>query len=382
MRVVGSDGDSEDWLGAGGQLAERFESLGRTLLLHGLTDRAVQAILLADGPLEIELHREEGDARLLVRWGGSVAVNTRVPIPAPQPIYPGPWFRPAPESRMGVEEALQGQGAVFAVGDPADPEFYRAGLHGDGLGARPLCAWLPPQPLADRYSRLKLRVDSDAPPAQLRALAEAGATVLLRAGRRWQDKVEAALTALVGCARLGLTMAAGDVESGVELAERHDLKVIEIEGASEVPFAVAYFRLSAAREVWVSPLGDGGAWIRPVPAQWVSKLLAEHQLTSASAADAALWPSATTLWVPPEAVLRMRQRAARLSLAGGHPPPLVGALGGRTPGGLWCALASGPALLDVPGPAPLEWVQVTLAGAAALERAALLRAQGLVLPHD
>lgn len=145
-RVVGVDGEPEDLLAEGGELAQRFEHLGHGPLLGVLRDPQVRSVLLADGELQVLAERHGRDGRLKVSWGEQVVVDQVLEIPPAEPVKAHALFRPEPESRVRDLDA--------ALGDPMQPLFavvelggevrwFGAGLHGPGVGARPLLGAVP-----------------------------------------------------------------------------------------------------------------------------------------------------------------------------------------------------------------------------------------------
>lgn len=142
VRVEPRDGEPEFQLGEGGGLGDRFDTLGRAPLLEVLRDPRVAGVTLADGPLEIEARREGGGARLAIRHDGNSIVDERIEIPPPSPVASGPAFRPEPASRVDDPRAVlrdQPDRALFHVTDELGrPSWFTDGLHGRGLGERPL----------------------------------------------------------------------------------------------------------------------------------------------------------------------------------------------------------------------------------------------------
>ncbi len=145
-RVVGVDGEPEDLLAGGGELAQRFEHLGHGPLLGVLRDPRVRSVLLADGELEVQAERHGRDGRLRVSWGEQVVVDQILEIPPAEPVKAQALFRPEPESRVRDLRA--------ALGDPGQPLhavvelggevcWFGDGLHGPGVGARPLLGAVP-----------------------------------------------------------------------------------------------------------------------------------------------------------------------------------------------------------------------------------------------
>jgi hypothetical protein len=72
VRLFPREGEPEDFVRAGGRLAQTFEHFGSKILTDVLRDPQVTGMLLADGALEIEARRWAGHALLRVRWGAQV----------------------------------------------------------------------------------------------------------------------------------------------------------------------------------------------------------------------------------------------------------------------------------------------------------------------
>lgn len=131
--------------GAGGSLAERFEVLGQRPLLDLFLDPGVERVELKDGTLRIAALRSKGQVQLQVAWGEDLVVDEHLPMPAPRSTSAGPLFRPDPDSLVGnlalaLHEPLR---PLFAVREGDDVQWYAAGLHGEGLGARALAGTVP-----------------------------------------------------------------------------------------------------------------------------------------------------------------------------------------------------------------------------------------------
>ena len=94
MRLVPVDGQPEDMVGEGGELAQSFERLGRAPLLQTFNDTRVQSLMLADSGMEIHLEREGVQVRFSVRWGEDIVVNELVELLPKERLNIGPMFRP------------------------------------------------------------------------------------------------------------------------------------------------------------------------------------------------------------------------------------------------------------------------------------------------
>ncbi|TNE84102.1 MAG: PfaD family polyunsaturated fatty acid/polyketide biosynthesis protein [Deltaproteobacteria bacterium] len=130
----------------GGDLAGRFEALGQRPLLTVLADPRVERVELKDGTLCIAAERKSGGGRLTVSWGDDVVVDEDVALPAVEAPHQGPVFRPDPDSRVDdLRAALhEARRPLFAVREGEAVAWYSHGLHGAGMGARPLVGTVPP----------------------------------------------------------------------------------------------------------------------------------------------------------------------------------------------------------------------------------------------
>jgi trans-AT polyketide synthase/acyltransferase/oxidoreductase domain-containing protein len=150
-RVTPVDGEPEDLMCEGGGLEAAFERLGRRPLLAVLMDASVQAILLGDGALTVEVERVAGgrggaSGRFQVRYGDTVVVDEVVEVPPPVAAEVGPVFRPDPASeivdvRAALHDPSRPMHAVADVGGAV--RWYGAGLHGRGAGELPLRGVIP-----------------------------------------------------------------------------------------------------------------------------------------------------------------------------------------------------------------------------------------------
>jgi PfaD family protein len=156
IRIEPADGEAEFQLGEGGGLELGYEEHGRGPLLAVLRDARVVGITLADGPLEVEVGRASGLARILIRWDGQVLTDDAVDIPPPSVVAAGPTFRPDPGSRVSdVTAALADPTRpLFVVEDElGNPTWYSAGWHGPGIGERALLGSIAPLDPAELGSR-------------------------------------------------------------------------------------------------------------------------------------------------------------------------------------------------------------------------------------
>ena len=81
-RIQPAVGDAEDLLDEGGGLNAAFEDLGRGPLLQVLRDPSVDAVMMADGDLVVEVRRDGDRLCLEVRWGSQQVVEERLPLPS------------------------------------------------------------------------------------------------------------------------------------------------------------------------------------------------------------------------------------------------------------------------------------------------------------
>ena len=146
IRLVPVAGDAEDLLGEGGELAERFEAIGRRPLVDIFRDRRIDCVMLGDGDLVIELQRAGVQGLLRIQIDGQFVVDERVPLPEAAVVTSGPVFRPDPSAEfLDARSALCAtEGPVYAVRDVGGQlRWFGKGLHGPGVGALPLVASIP-----------------------------------------------------------------------------------------------------------------------------------------------------------------------------------------------------------------------------------------------
>lgn len=148
-RVVFATGQ-EEAAGPGGGLEGALAVHGLrplTALMHQRP--AIRRLELDDGGLGLSLVRDGAALVLRQRWPGGAESEERL-APEPDPLAPPlpdrPLVRPNPASRLpGLAAAVAPLSApVFAVEEPEGLAWYTACAYGDGPGARPLWAWLPP----------------------------------------------------------------------------------------------------------------------------------------------------------------------------------------------------------------------------------------------
>ena len=145
-RIQPAAGDAEDLLDEGGGLRTSFEEFGRGPLLQVLRDPAVDGVMMADGDLVVEVHREGDRLRLEVRWGAQQVVEERLPVPRAVKEGDGPWFRPDHQSEVAdLASAWRRTGApLYAVEDGEGKlRWYMEGTHGRGAGQDRLKAIVP-----------------------------------------------------------------------------------------------------------------------------------------------------------------------------------------------------------------------------------------------
>jgi trans-AT polyketide synthase, acyltransferase and oxidoreductase domains len=391
IRIIGVHGEPDDVMEEGGGLEEAFPSVGRGPLLAVLADPAVQAVLIADGELQIELRREQGHALLLVRWSDEEVVRERVSPPT-LVASSGPWFRPQPGSR--IEEVGASLAAsdrpMHAVADLGGRvAWYAAGTHGPGVGQTRLLGTVEPVAPAHLGSQSFLSehgvryayvagamagaissVDLVLAMARSRLLSFYGAGGVPLAA---VDEALGTLAAQVGDLPWGANLLHNPAEPVVEEATvdlllKHGVRRVSASAYMGLTAAVVRYRLAgihrdAAGKVVtpnqvfakVSRPEVAAKFLEPAPAKLVAQLVEAEHLTAAQAELAKWVPMAAAITAEADSaghtdhrpltvllpeILRLRDEvcARRAYPVGVH----VGAAGGLgTPEAVWAAFALG-----------------------------------------
>jgi trans-AT polyketide synthase/acyltransferase/oxidoreductase domain-containing protein len=395
IRVVPVEGDPEDLLGEGGALERVFEHDGPDRLAAVLGDARVASVLLADGPLEIEAVRQGPGGRLLVRWDGEEVVDEPLSVPEAAPLVSGPLFRPDHASvvKDPVAALHDPTSPLYVVVDVGGARWFRAGLHGPGLGAMPLRAIIPavrPRSLGSAAFREAHDVEAAyvagamaggiASVELLQAMAAGGLLAFFGAGGLPLEAVERALdrcAATIPSKRYGFNLLHNPVEPEVEertvdLYLKYGVRRIEASAFMELSPSVVRYRLSGART-----LPDGSMsvpnrvmakisreevaerFLRPAPPDLLDAILAAGGLTAEEVAIGRLVPVADDVTAEADSgghtdrrplvvllpsIQRLRDRVANEEgyARRGVTVPRVGAAGGLgTPAAVWAAFAMG-----------------------------------------
>lgn len=272
IRVSPRDGDPEDLLGDGGQLADAFERIGQGPLLDVLRDAEVDSVMLGDADLTVEVRRTAAGARLRVAWGARVVVDEAVEIPEAIAADSGPFFRPEPGSRLNdVVAALhQPKRTLYAVEELGGQiGWYTAGFHGRGAGDGLLRGVIPamdPSMFGSSEFRAEHRVKwayiagemagGIASPELVLAMARADLLGFYGAGGLPHDQVEKALVRIVADLPEGRTFGANllhnpaepDVEERtVDLLLKHGVRRVSASAYMDLTPAVVRYRLTGIR---------------------------------------------------------------------------------------------------------------------------------------
>jgi PfaD family protein len=394
-RVVPVEGDPEDLLDEGGGLQAAFESIGQRPLVGVLRDGSIQAVLLADGELAVEVARSAAGARLTVKWADKVIVDEAVEIPPIRATWAGPWFRPDPDTECTSQSALGDPAQqVFAVADVGgQTRWFRGGHHGRGVGQLALKGVVPevaPGALGSaefraahgvRLSYVAGAMAGGIASAELViAMANAGLIGFYGSGGVPIEAVEAALEQVsAGCAEgtaWGFNLLNNPAEPAVEertvdLYLKHGVRRVSASAYMGLTPAILRYRLSG-----VERAASGGItcpnkvfakisrpevaekFLRPAPDQMIAELVKAGQLSLNEAELARQIPVAEDITAEadsgghtdhrPLVVLLPEIQALRDRIAieqdyasrGIH--PRVGAAGGLgTPSACWAALAMG-----------------------------------------
>ena len=396
VRVVPNTGEPEDLVGEGGELADRFDELGRQLMVDVMRDARVEEVLLADGELQIELRRTTLGAKLRVAWGTQTVVDEEVDVPPPAPVATGPFFRPDPDSEVvDLDEALSRIAEpAFAVADVGGMvRWYTKGLHGRGAGETPLLGSIPatdPSHLGSATFRSRHGVKwayvagamagGIASADMVIAMARAGLLGFFGSGGLPLEQVEAA------CIRVKQETAPSDPwgfnllhnpnepeieEKTVDLYLKHEVRRVSASAYMELTPAIVRYRLHGIHKnaegrvvcpnhvfAKVSRPEVATHFLRPAPQNILDELEAQRVLTREQTALAATVPMAEDitaeadsgghtdhrplLVILPELQELRDQVSAEYQYAAHHIYPRVGAAGGLgTPAALWGAFAIG-----------------------------------------
>ena len=393
IRLLPVDGEPELQLSDGGGLAAAYDRIGRGLLLEVLRDPTIHEVTLADGPLEVTARKDGARAHLKVAHDGRTIVEDPVDLPPPLPRRAGPLFRPDPATRVadpatGLHDPSL---PLFVVEDELGrPAWYRGGLHGPGLGARPLLGAVPvvdPGALGAASFRATHGVRLSyvagamaggiASVALVRAMAEAGLLAFFGAGGLPVPAVRDAIAELAttvgergawGANLLHNPTEPAVEESTVDLYLEHGVRRASASAYMGLSPAVVRFRLTG---ITADPDGTprprqhvfakvsrpevADKFLRPAPADLLRELVQRGVLTETQARIAEGVPIACDVTAEadsgghtdhrPLVVLLpvlQRLRDARRADLGGRWEMRVGAAGGLgTPAAVWAAFAMG-----------------------------------------
>jgi PfaD family protein len=145
IRILPVGGEPEDFMSDGGGLQDAFDRRGRGPLLDVFADPGVEGVVLADGELEVAMRRVGTRARLTVGWGDVTVVDEELDIPTMVAAHDGPLFRPSGPAVDRATAIADLQRPVHAVRDmDGRLRYHHDGVHGPGLGERPLAGWVAP----------------------------------------------------------------------------------------------------------------------------------------------------------------------------------------------------------------------------------------------
>jgi PfaD family protein len=392
VRLALVEGEPELMLGEGGGLEDRYETLGRGPLLEVLRDPAVLSITLADGALEIEAVRDAGGARLAVRYDAQVITSEPMEIPPLRATIRGPAFRPDRRAHVSDPAARLRDPASalwFVEDDLGRVQAYTAGLHGAGVGERPLVGAVPPVDPSELGSAAWRRdhgarwaimagamAGGIASVDLVAAMAEAGLFAMFGAGGLPIEAVERSVAGLA--ARLGHRENWGcnllhnpnepDVEERtVDLYLAHGVRHVSASAYMDLTPAVVRYRLSGltagpdgrplCRQRVIAKVSRpevAEKFLRPAPSSLLNELVQRGALTAAQAELARKVPIAQDITVEADSgghtdhrpllvqlplLMALRDRIAREE---GTEPARIGAAGGiGTPASAFAAFAMG-----------------------------------------
>ena len=394
-RIVPTEGEPEDLVGEGGGLQAAFEEQGQRQLLGVLRDAAVHAVMLADGDLAVEAERTSTGARLVVRWGETTVLEETVEIPPMRSSWPGPWFRPAPDSEVTeISGALaDANSTLYAVAEVGGRlRWYTDGFHGRGVGELPLrgtVGGVAPASLGSAAFRATHGVRSAyvagamaggiASADLVIAMSEAGLLSFFGSGGLPVDAVEAALetvSATLGDGPWGFNLLHNPVEPEVEeqtvdLYLKYGVRKVSASAYMGLTPAVVRYRLAGIHQrpdgtivcpnavfAKVSRPEVAERFLRPAPDDVIAGLVEAGHLGPAEAAMAKQVPVAEDITAEADSgghtdhrpllvllpeLQRLRDRVSAEEGYGARGcVPRVGAAGGLgTPAAVWAAFAMG-----------------------------------------
>jgi len=333
MRLLLTEGEPEDMLGDGGLLGDRFEEIGRSVLLSVLADASVAGVLLADGDLSIEVGRTGAGARFQVKWGSQPVVDEHVEIPVPLDERSGPLFRPELESEIkdltvglhDVEQRL-----VVCQDISGSFRYFTRGKFGAGLGQWAVTGVVPavePSSLGSRSFREEHGVrlayvagamaGGIASSALVIAMGKAGLIGFLGAGGLPLEAVERSLKEIVDGLKAGESWGANllnnphepEVEEGtVDLYLKYGVKRVSASAYMGLSPAVVRYRLHGIYEdasgqvccpnkvfAKISRPEVAEKFMRPAPDKLLQEMVKNGKITAEQAALAKRVPVAADI---------------------------------------------------------------------------------------